>query len=687
VEAVSRLLVLVSAVVAVGLQAVLVRRGWPDLPMVLLLGVAITFVAARRWPGILHGGLAAFGYVAAGVWLLTTGQFYGSYLVVWMGALLAGMLPGATLRWSIPAPWKLPLLAWALLLAVSWPLIVLRESDFMPALLGNYRVPNTGVGVSPSEVAIGVLNVVLVQLVGILWFDWLCRTYAREDRARFERHVLLPMGGLALVSCVAALYQGFVDIQWLGGGAFPALGRAGGTMMDANAFGMAAALWAPVFLAAGFTVATRRNGPIALWLGAILLLVAAGGVWMSASRTALLALALGIAGLIGVAVRATPDPQASNRVRMLMLGAAPVLVLLTFVVLVFATSMDRGPAERIRQLVPSLSADSALRLTRLLRDRGWYGPAADLMIRDHPLVGVGVGGYYPLVEMYSRRAGRRVTFDNAQNWYRHQLAELGVVGSIPWILWMILFAGFLLRARGDGEQRVAAGVVKATLVALGVVSLLGVPTQHPAVALTFWTFVFWYVALVGSPGDSGPGRSLPRWLPWAAVWLLVFGHAVGTAYAARADLRVPYRAARGAGQISGVWQYEYGLYDVERAADLTPFRWTQDRAVAVIERRRRRLRGYQWMKLTVWASHPDTRERPLSAKVWGYGRELVIAEEQWDGSPVTGYFPVIYGHSLVETWVSRTWRPSDHGARDSRELGLALAWEFVRERPDEAARD
>jgi hypothetical protein len=40
---------------------------------------------------------------------------------------------------------------------------------------------------------------------------------------------------------------------------------------------------------------------------------------------------------------------------------------------------------------------------------------------------------------------------------------------------------------------------------------------------------------------------------------------------------------------------------------------------------------------------------------------------------------------MVETWVSRTFRPSNYGSEDTRELGLALAWEFVSERPDERA--
>jgi hypothetical protein len=228
-------------------------------------------------------------------------------------------------------------------------------------------------------------------------------------------------------------------------------------------------------------------------------------------------------------------------------------------------------------------------------------------------------------------------------------------------------------------------------VGLGVVSLVGMPAQNAAVALTFWTFVFWCIRLVSPPvrlpgmgtGVSpGPASRLKSGgTGMALVLVLVAAYAAGTTYAARGSLRVPYRAARGAGTISGAWNYAYGFHQAEQSPDHGEFRWTRARAVAVVEGEPKKA----WMKLTVWASHPDAGERPISARVWGYGRELVIDAERWDGAGIVAYLPVEYGRSMVETWVSRTFRPSNYGSEDTRELGLALAWEFVSERPDERA--
>ena len=96
--------------------------------------------------------------------------------------------------------------------------------------------------------------------------------------------------------------------------------------------------------------------------------------------------------------------------------------------------------------------------------------------------------------------GGSIVPDNAQNWYRHQLVENGLIGSVGWILWVVLFGWFVMSARAPQPTRFAATIVKGMLVALAVVSLVGMPTQNVAVTITLWTLAFWYLALVGVPG-------------------------------------------------------------------------------------------------------------------------------------------------------------------------------------------
>ena len=675
-ERASRLFVLTSAIAAATLHSILVAREWHELPAVLSVGAVLTVVAARRWPSAVLGGLVAFGSVAAVACTLAIGRFDWYYLNVWLVCLLVGVLARAGLRWSLPPPWRFPLIGWALVLAASWPIIVVRELNFSLALLGEYGFLNPGVGWPPPFVALWIVHVFLIQIIGILWFDWLWGAYGGERRQPFERQILLPIGGAVLVACVVGLYQGLVDIHWLSGGPWPEIDRATGTLLDANVFGMVAALWAPVFLLGGFALASRLSSQRAMWLGGVGLLIASGGVWMSGSRTAFLALAIGLTPIVAQVC----SRVASRGTRRLALGAAPVLVSLAFAVLVLVPST--GPAERIRELVPPPSVEGVQRLAISLWNRGWYGPAAHLMIREHPFVGVGVGSYHPLVDQYSGRAGWRQSFDNAQNWYRHHLAELGLIGSIPWILWVILFTGFLLRTRGEGEQRLPAAVVKGTLVALGIVSLLGMPAQSLVVTLTFWTFAFWYIRLAGPPGVRAfpPAAAASDRLRWAVVLTVVTVHAAATFRVGYVDLRVPHRAALGVDDHKLQDAYNYGIDNPHDVGFSDSHRRTGKRAVFTLPYPTGQGRGRLRLKLTAWLEHPDAAERPVQAKIWTHGHELVLNAKRWDGSRITRFIDIADEHRsfLVETWVGRTWRaPESEGTGVDR--GMTLAWEVVGE--------
>ena len=74
------------------------------------------------------------------------------------------------------------------------------------------------------------------------------------------------------------------------------------------------------------------------------------------------------------------------------------------------------------------------------------------------------------------------------------------------------------------------------------------PTQNVAVAVTLWTFAFWYWLLVRTPGQAGddPAPAPLGLRTWVAIWVVVAMSAGGTAYAARDGLRVPQRAVTAA---------------------------------------------------------------------------------------------------------------------------------------------
>lgn len=606
-------------------------------------------------------------YLSPAAFLVWTGRNHFTFEVVWISALLGLMLSGRDAWcWHVPWPWRWPVILWALIVSASWPIVLAREFDFAPWIAYLPRVSNTSIGISPLDAGTWTLYVVLTHNVGLLWIDWLYRHFATGTLEAFRRQVILPLAAAVVLSCVVGLYQALVDIRFLSGHLWPHMERAAGTLMDANAFGMIAALWGAVLVA----VALPPGGTRAAVFGIGALGLSTLGVWASGSRTALLAMTV---GLLTVALHGWFAWRASETRGPLLTPRNVALIAFAVAVGVTAVAVTLQtpgitPFERARHLIPGLETTVGHSLW-LLWDRMGYGAAAVLMVQEHPWVGVGVGGYHTLVHDFASAAGGYdLPPDNAQNWFRHHLAELGWLGSLPWIAWTLLFLRALF-TRSRGSDVPAARLLRGSLLALGLVSLVGMPGQSAAVVITFWTFAFWY--LRASAGLSLPPR---RWSPrreraaWAAVLLLVVVHAGGTYAVAVGDLRPAERAVRFG------WYYRYGIYDLEQPPDGTPFRWTMRRAAAVIPVEGRVLR------FEAWVDHPDADAQPVTVRVWADDR-LVATESRRRGERVQADIPAVSGRPrmIIRTEVDRAWRPVEHAGTDPRELGIAIAdWNWTR---------
>ena len=108
-------------------------------------------------------------------------------------------------------------------------------------------------------------------------------------------------------------------------------------------------------------------------------------------------------------------------------------------------SESSTPLGRLIGALPKTSIGDVV--YELFWNRDGYGTAAAAAIGEHPLMGVGIGRFTGLSTSYAQRAlGRAIPADNAQNLWRHTLAEQGLIGLLP-ILWltgltvMAVFAG------------------------------------------------------------------------------------------------------------------------------------------------------------------------------------------------------------------------------------------------------
>src|SRR5688572_829766 len=190
---ITRALVIASTVLAAFAQTYVATFYWP--PQTIWIASASVFVLAiaghRLRAFALPAVLASIYFMPAFLYITRGGEtFVLDFL--WMMPLLGLTLsgPGAH-RWSLPERWQWPLITWACVVSISWPIVFLRETDFALWLLSE-NVSNSSIGIAPSTVNEYVTYLAVAHNFGILWVDALCRWY-RQDSARFVREVVYPL--------------------------------------------------------------------------------------------------------------------------------------------------------------------------------------------------------------------------------------------------------------------------------------------------------------------------------------------------------------------------------------------------------------------------------------------------------------------------------------------------------------
>ena len=664
----TRLLVIVSTVAAAVVEGYLATPYAPRVFVIALSGFGLLLAAGARVRGVALPVLMAAMYLTPAVLLVVNDGENFSLDTVWLLPLLGVVLSGpGALDWSLPRRWQLPLVTWAMIVSIAWPIVFLREADFALWILPLARVSNTSIGIGPWEVGLHVVYIALAHNAGILFVDALCRWFGR-DRERFRREVLAPFALAAAAACAVAFYQGFIDLAFLNRPFWTYMIRASGTLADPNKLGAVTAFWT-----IGAVVLARRMArpwPALVTISA--LAIGIGAVWLCGSRTGLAGVGVGvvIAAWEGFAYwRSTRSSARLDVKRVLVMGAAAGVLAVAMIVLLRGASTHTVIARGSWTYIP-FYGDKGIResVNELLWERFGYGPAAIEMLKEHPIDGVGVGMFHTLSYDFGQVAGYTIPqVDNAQNWWRHQLAELGLAGSVPLLAWCWICGALMFSRRRDGD-RLSIGLLRGALIGFAVASMFGMPAQSIAIVMTFWTFAFWLWLERTPDGQAPPQLEWPRKTALAAA-VLIAVHAGMTTADAFGDLR-PYNRAQRWG-----WYYRYGFHNNDRdGADLEPDpggnpiarRWTMRKSLAAVPVKGRVL------KFVAWLDHPDSDQKPVHTRVWADSK--LVFEGDLRRAPLMLDIPATPGrtHMLIETEIDRTWRPSDSGSRDTRELGLSI---------------
>lgn len=651
-ELFARSLVLLSTLAAAA------TYGWlivPFVPPAVVPAAGVVLAATFAWARVSRRFALApalvLAYVHPALFAAAFGRVEYHLILVWLASLAGPVLALSSWRtWHLPPLVRLLVATWALVVAVTWPIVAGREVDFTTMAARTADTANGLRAGPPWHAAAWVVSVALGQLLALLALDLLWAAFGRDRIREAGARIAAPLALSALIGALAGIYQGYVDIDWLNAGDWPSLGRAAGLMLDANSFGIASAIWTSLAATAAWYTGRRM-------LAAPLVGVLAVGMWTSGSRTALLTL---VAGLIGAAVggaRRLGSWQARLIPVAVLAGSALAVVIVTFAPNVGGRS---SPLQRLIATFPTGEASLADTLSSLW-DRDGYGAAAASAISEYPVSGVGVGAFTLLSSDYAFAvSGRAIQPDNAQNWWRHQLVELGAAGGVAALLLSLVLAIAIARTPPRAEWSAAAAVVKAILIGLGLSSLVGLPTQHPALGLTVAVLIYGLLAMSSEDWWSRVRVTTPP--VWAVAWTLAALTAVLQWQSAQGQLRVLSRAMRYG------FPYAYGFSAAVPSPDYAALRWTGRHAAAVLNVQAR------WLELHVSAEHPDAASRPVHMRVQA-GANRIIDEEVADATPLVRVVEVPQGARLfpLELQVSRTF---------GQGYGLKVGARWHRERPE-----
>ena len=151
----TRRLVIASAVIAAFVEAYLGSQYTPEVFWLGIASFVVTVVAGERLRPIALPFVLAALYLTPAVLLVALGDRGRGYGldVIWILPLLGFTLAGRGAReWSLPERWRFPLITWAAIVAIAWPIVFFREADFALWILPLQRVSNTSIGIDPWEV-------------------------------------------------------------------------------------------------------------------------------------------------------------------------------------------------------------------------------------------------------------------------------------------------------------------------------------------------------------------------------------------------------------------------------------------------------------------------------------------------------------------------------------------------------
>lgn len=435
----------------------------------------------------------------------------------------------------------------------------------------------------------------------------------------------LAWGALIAAAVCVCQISGFLPELFDTRGAFWVMvKRYQGTLTDPNAFGMMAAISAPLLIGLGLR---RRR----LWYYLAALAVIGTGLW-SGSRSFFLM--LGLTAFFAMFKYRRELLGRSPALRRTVLGISVVGA----VAVLIAVKSELLPVG-VSRLVQTLDASTS---GEMVSSRAIYSQLAlTVWEQTSYLTGAGLGLFYALQNAAAEMIGINLKgwADNANNFYLQLLAEGGIVAVLFFIGALLAFAS---------SRAPDSGVLGPILFALALVLVTGPHTNFNEVLIVSCVILGFFT--VPKPIGSGEGALALR-----CIFVLICAAVGAGTY-----------ALSGGNSFDG----SYGLYAPE-GSGANRFRWSYARAMIPFGTKSR----CEEKMIRLRSMRPDIASAPQQVHLREYGEGGRVVHEQTLRLADNGEFQIEFGGEVqaVELEVTPTWRPFDYGnTGDRRILGVAV---------------
>jgi O-antigen ligase len=384
---------------------------------------------------------------------------------------------GAVEVWSITV-WELWIFAttlvWAVLIAkegrlslaatpLLWPLVallVVALAQILPALAPGDRPALSFDAYATLQAAIKLLALILFLLLFATFVN-------TDERRNVVVHIIIAVTFLIALVGIGQNYIG--KALWQRGSFGPFVNR--------NHFAGFLEMGAGLALALTISRTVNREK---LAIYACIVLVLCGGLVISGSRGGIVSLAAGMIFLLLIAWPGASDRERRGRL-LARAGIAAALLAVTL-----SGAMLLVGSDRLVENFGQLSAEAPQQEPGAHFNRSNIWRATAQMIKDHPVIGVGLGAYSLAYTRYDPSSGSgRV--EQAHNDYLHIAAEAGIIGSLLalWFIVLLFARGFAAAQTRDRRRRAIVVGALASCFAIAVHSVVDFNLQVTANAQLF----------------------------------------------------------------------------------------------------------------------------------------------------------------------------------------------------------